>query len=161
MQTFSTIYNSPLGKLQLTCTDSAVTAVAFLKEEIADKADTHPLLVQCAAQLDEFFRGERKAFELPFSQPGSEFQQKVWNLLYQIPFGKTISYQTLSRQYGDVKAIRAIASANGKNNLAIIIPCHRVIGADGSLTGYAGGLWRKSWLLEHEAKFGSGLLQLF
>src|SRR5215217_7834039 len=105
MQTFSAIYNSPLGKLQLTCTDSAVTAVAFSGEEITDKTDMHPLLTQCGAQLDGFFRGERKTFDLPFSQPGSEFQQKVWNLLYRIPYGKTISYQTLSKQYGDVKAI--------------------------------------------------------
>src|SRR5690606_16785912 len=91
-------------------------------------------------------------FDLPLKQPGTEFQQKTWTLLCRIPFGKTISYHQLSQHYGDVKAIRALASANGKNNIAIIVPCHRVIGANGSLTGYAGGLWRKNWLLEHEMK---------
>jgi methylated-DNA-[protein]-cysteine S-methyltransferase len=85
----------------------------------------------------------------------------VWELLMQIPFGKTISYNDLSKQYGDLKAIRAVASANGKNNLAIIVPCHRVIGSNQSLTGYAGGLWRKKWLLDHEAKHHAGVMTLF
>jgi methylated-DNA-[protein]-cysteine S-methyltransferase len=92
-------------------------------------------------------------------QNGTTFQQKVWDLLNEIPFGKTISYQRLSIQFGDLKAIRAIASANGKNKLAILIPCHRVIGSNQSLTGYAGGLWRKKWLLQHELKY-SGVQQL-
>jgi methylated-DNA-[protein]-cysteine S-methyltransferase len=111
-------------------------------------------------QLDEYFSGKRKTFNLPLAQPGTPFQQKVWELLYMIPFGKTISYHQLAMQYGDLKAIRAVASANGKNNLAIIIPCHRVIGSNRSLTGYAGGLWRKKWLLEHEAKHHTGVAQL-
>jgi methylated-DNA-[protein]-cysteine S-methyltransferase len=100
-------------------------------------------------------------FDLSLNQKGTLFQQKVWDLLYQIPYGKIISYQQLSKQYGDVKAIRAIASANGKNNLPIIVPCHRVIGSNQSLTGYSGGLWRKQWLLEHEAKYFSGVQKLF
>ena len=87
--------------------------------------------------------------------------QKVWDLLLQISFGRTISYNDLSKRYGDLKAIRAVASANGRNNLAVIVPCHRVIGSDQSLTGYAGGLWRKKWLLEHEAKHYSGVMTLF
>lgn len=120
----------------------------------------HPLMQTCLSQLDEYFSGERKAFDLPLQQIGTTFQQKVWDLLLQVPYGQTISYNHLSKQYGDLKAIRAVASANGKNNLAIIVPCHRVIGSDNSLTGYAGGLWRKKWLLEHEAKFGGGVRQL-
>lgn len=112
-------------------------------------------------QLDEYFKGERKVFELPLSQSGTAFQKKVWDLLFEIPFGKTLSYQQLSKQYGDVKAIRAVASANGKNNLAIVIPCHRVIGSNQSLTGYAGGLWRKKWLLDHEFKIAHGVQTLF
>ena len=123
-------------------------------------SDSHPLLQTCISQLDDYFSGKRKTFELTLSQGGTPFQQKVWDLLYQIPYGKTISYHQLAMQYGDLKAIRAVASANGKNNLAIIVPCHRVIGSNRSLTGYAGGLWRKKWLLEHEAKHHTGVAQL-
>ena len=126
------------------------------KEAFAGKDDC-PLLQQCIQQLDEYFSGQRKAFDLPLKQPGTDFQQKVWSLLLKIQYGKTVSYNDLSKQYGDVKAIRAVASANGKNDLAIIVPCHRVIGSNQSLTGYAGGLWRKKWLLEHEAKHHSGV----
>ena len=129
-------------------------------EEQDGQAD-HPLLQITSQQLDEYFSGSRKSFDLPLQQSGTSFQQKVWELLLQIPFGKTISYNELSKQYGDLKAIRAVASANGKNNLAIIVPCHRVIGSNQSLTGYAGGLWRKKWLLEHEAKHHSGVMTLF
>jgi methylated-DNA-[protein]-cysteine S-methyltransferase len=112
------------------------------------------------SQLDEYFAGKRKEFNLPISQKGSPFQENVWNHLLKIPFGKTVSYLHLSKQVGDVKAIRAIASTNGKNNIAIVVPCHRVIGSDAKLVGYAGGLWRKKWLLEHEAKVHSGIEQL-
>ncbi|GAC1491814.1 MAG: hypothetical protein NVS1B13_21930 [Flavisolibacter sp.] len=113
-----------------------------------------------ARQLDSYFKGTLKKFELPIKAEGTEFQQRVWTLLENIPYGKTISYQNLSRQYGDVKSIRAVAAANGKNKLAIIIPCHRVIGSNQSLTGYAGGIWRKKWLLEHETRFQTGVEQL-
>jgi methylated-DNA-[protein]-cysteine S-methyltransferase len=94
-------------------------------------------------------------------QPGTFFQQKVWGELLQIPYGKTISYLELSRRIGDEKAIRAVGSTNGKNRIAIIVPCHRVIGSDKSLTGYAGGVWRKKWLLQHEFKITHGILTLF
>jgi methylated-DNA-[protein]-cysteine S-methyltransferase len=101
-------------------------------------------------QLNDYFEGKRTEFDVLLNPQGTDFQKKVWNGLLQIPYGKTMSYLELSKQLGDVKAIRAVASANGKNPLWIIIPCHRVIGTDGSLTGYAGGLWRKKWLLELE-----------
>lgn len=101
-------------------------------------------------QLQEYFRGERKIFDLVLQPEGTDFQKKVWRALEEIPYGSTVSYLELSRDLGNEKAIRAVAAANGRNPLWIIVPCHRVIGSDGSLTGYAGGLWRKKWLLEHE-----------
>lgn len=160
MKTHTAYYASPLGQLRIVCTDEYVQEVTFMNDEVAEQSDEAPLLSRCVQQLDEYFSGNRRIFELPLQQTGTGFQQKVWNLLLQIPFGKTVSYNTLSKQYGDVKAIRAVASANGKNNLAIIVPCHRVIGSNQSLTGYAGGLWRKKWLLEHEAKYFAGVREL-
>jgi len=116
---------------------------------------------KCKAQFDEYFSGKRKIFDLPIKQSGTLFQEKVWNELIKIPFGKTISYLQLSQKIGNVKLIRAVGTANGRNNLAIVVPCHRVIGSDGSLTGYAGGLSRKQWLLEHENKYANGVNLLF
>lgn len=161
MELFTTTFPSPLGPMQIRCSATAVLYAGFSagEDDVTD-SDQHPLLHQCRQQLQEYFSGVRKEFTLPLLQPGTPFQQKVWALLQQIPYGKTLSYQALSKQYGDVKAIRAIAAANGKNNLAVIIPCHRIIGSNQSLTGYAGGLWRKKWLLEHEAGFHLGTQQL-
>ena len=104
-------------------------------------------------QLNEYFEGKRTQFDLQLNPEGTDFQKKVWNLLQTIPYGKTMSYLQLSQQLGDVKAIRAVANANGRNPIWIIIPCHRVIGSNGSLTGYAGGLQRKQWLLDHESPY--------
>jgi len=127
-----------------------------------EEQTTTPLLKMAAQQLDEYFTGERQVFDLPIKQPGSSFQQEVWQCLLKIGYGKTISYLQQSKMMNNPLAIRAIASSNGRNDLAIIVPCHRVIGSDGSLTGYAGGLWRKKWLLEHEAKvLGIGQTKLF
>ena len=109
------------------------------------------VLEDAVYQLQEYFRGERTTFSVELNPEGTDFQKKVWNALLQIPFGKTCSYLQLSKVLGDPKAIRAVAAANGKNPLWIMVPCHRVIGSDGSLTGYAGGLHRKKWLLEHES----------
>ncbi len=163
MNTFTTHFISPLGVLQITSSDASLLSIRFTESGVVNPPtdNLQPILKKCTSQLTEYFNGERKTFDLPLLQSGSLFQQKVWDLLYQIPFGKTISYQQLSKHYGDVKAIRAIASANGRNNLPIIVPCHRVIGSNQSLTGYSGGLWRKKWLLEHEAKWHSGLQVLF
>lgn len=160
MKTFTAYYASPLGKLKIQCSNDHVKALLFEDDVERTPSDKHPLLATCILQLHEYFAGQRKQFQLPLQQSGTAFQQKVWDLLSQIPYGKTISYNDLAKQYGDVKAIRAVASANGKNNLAIIVPCHRVIGTNQSLTGYAGGLWRKKWLLEHEAKYHLGVQQL-
>lgn len=120
-----------------------------------------PMLIQCVEQLIQYFNGQRRQFELPLNQPGTPFQQEVWGELILIPFGKTISYLELARRTGDTKATRAVASANGKNNIAIIVPCHRVIGSNRELVGYGGGLWRKKWLLELEAKVAYGVQTLF
>ncbi len=122
------------------------------------RQEVHPLIDACMRQLDEYFDGTRKVFDLPLDQQGTEFQKKVWELLLSIPYGKTTSYQALSKLYGDTKAIRAVAAANGKNNIAIIVPCHRIIGSNQSLVGYAGGLQRKKWLLELEAKHTHGVM---
>ncbi len=119
----------------------------------------HPLFIELKTQLDEYFAGERKEFDLPLVLSGTDFQQAVWKALLQIPYGKTRTYMEQAKLLGDVNAIRAVARANGENCLGIIIPCHRVIGSDGSLTGYAGGLRAKKWLLEHEAKYAGAAVQ--
>jgi methylated-DNA-[protein]-cysteine S-methyltransferase len=112
-------------------------------------------------QLQEFFNGERKEFTIPANQAGTAFQQRVWKELTSIPFGKTISYLTLSKRLGDANAIRAVAASNGKNKISIIVPCHRVVGSNQSLVGYAWGNHRKKWLLQHEAKWANGVQTLF
>jgi methylated-DNA-[protein]-cysteine S-methyltransferase len=162
MHFFKTPYSSPLGKLQITCTDAALYSLHFLKEGDAEEAtEENEIIQQVVQQLNEYFSGARQLFQIPIAPEGTPFQTKIWSLLQEIPYGKTISYRDLSKRFGNVKAIRAVAAADGKNNLAIIVPCHRVIGSDQSLTGYAGGLWRKQWLLAHEAKFSHGIMELF
>ena len=146
---YSVYINSPLGITKIEGDENGISVISILQEgelsiEIPKK------LKEAVNQLQEYFEGKRTDFTFKLNPKGTEFQQKVWKGLLEIPFGKTISYLELSKKLGDVKAIRAVASANGKNPLWIVIPCHRVIGTDGSLTGYAGGLWRKEWLLEHE-----------
>jgi methylated-DNA-[protein]-cysteine S-methyltransferase len=161
MELFSSSYSSPLGRIKLQCSGTHLVSASFIDTEENWIEDHHSILEQTTLQMKAYFEGNLRSFNIPMSQNGTEFQNKVWELLYGIPYGKTISYNDLAKQYGDVKAIRAVASANGRNKIAIIIPCHRVIGSDRSLTGYAGGLWRKKWLLDHEAKFHSGVQQLF
>jgi methylated-DNA-[protein]-cysteine S-methyltransferase len=153
-------YQSPVGTITITENNGLIESVSF-QEEAELCNDQSPVIEKCITQLDEYFSGKRKDFDLPLGQKGTEFQKRVWDALSTIPYGKTTSYLALSKQLGDVKAIRAVGTANGRNNLAIIVPCHRVIGSDSSLTGYAGGLWRKKWLLEHEGKHANGLLKLF
>lgn len=147
------IINSPLGFTKIRGNEDGVASVTVLnsEEKVTDIIPTE--LQDCVIQLVEYFEGSRKQFNLKLNPLGTDFQKSVWNQLSQIPYGKTISYLELSKQIGDVKAIRAVANANGKNPLWIITPCHRVIGSDGSLTGYAGGLHRKQWLLEHESPY--------
>ncbi|MBD0831360.1 methylated-DNA--[protein]-cysteine S-methyltransferase [Aestuariibaculum sediminum] len=144
------IINTPLGCTKITGNKHGVSSVSVLNENVTISKDIPIVLEDCKNQLLEYFAGTRKQFNLKLNPQGTDFQKSVWNLLQQIPFGKTLSYLELSKQLGDIKAIRAVANANSKNPIWIIIPCHRVIGSDGSLTGYAGGLHRKKWLLEHE-----------
>jgi methylated-DNA-[protein]-cysteine S-methyltransferase len=163
---FSTYYQSPLGLLRISGTENFIGEVSFIDTIEKPYADPHkkryyPIIIQCIEQLIQYFQGQRGIFELPVHQEGTPFQKKVWDELIGIPFGKTISYLELSRRMGDTKAIRAAASANGKNNIAIVVPCHRVIGSNKDLVGYAGGIWRKKWLLEHEAKIMYGVQTLF
>lgn len=140
---------TPLGIATIKGDENGIGIITIHDEGII--SETIPSVLQEAVtQLRAYFEGQRTHFDFQLNPVGTEFQQKVWKGLCEIPFGKTMSYLELAKQLGDVKAIRAVASANGKNPLWIVVPCHRVIGTDGSLTGYAGGLWRKKWLLEHE-----------
>ncbi len=162
--TFTTYYHSPVGLLKIGGTENYISEVSYhdvTQKSEGGKKNMPPMIIQCIEQLIQYFHGERRVFELPVSQPGTPFQQRVWNELAVIPFGRTISYVELAIRIGDPKASRAVASANGKNNVAIIIPCHRVIGADKTLVGYGGGLRRKQWLLEHEMKIAHGVQTLF
>jgi len=143
--------NSPVGILELKGDEVGLASVLFIDSENGMVSEEIPTeLKDTVVQLQEYFEGKRKDFNLKLSPEGTDFQKRVWSQLQDIPYGKTTSYQQMANQLGDPKVIRAAASANGKNPISIIIPCHRVIGSDGSLTGYAGGLRRKKWLLEHE-----------
>jgi methylated-DNA-[protein]-cysteine S-methyltransferase len=148
----TTYYKSPIGTLEIKGNDKGIHSIYFIDDDFSTSLEvTSGELKKCVQQLDEYFTGNRKEFELTLSPKGTEFQGKVWTELLKVPFGKTRSYLEQSKKLGDVKAIRAVASANGRNPISIIIPCHRIIGSDGSLTGYAGGVWRKKWLLDHES----------
>ena len=149
--------NTPLGIAQITGDANGITQISVIDE--GDVSSEIPTGLQNAVtELNDYFQGKRTHFDFKLNPKGTEFQQKVWQAILEIPYGKTCSYMDLSKKLGDVKAIRAVASANGKNPLWIVVPCHRVIGTDGSLTGYAGGLWRKKWLLEHESPSGQQTL---
>ena len=142
---------TPLGTAKLEGDENGLTTITVLDTDEA-LTDIIPIELEDAVyQLKEYFEGSRTQFDLLLNPSGTDFQKSVWKALQEIPYGKTVSYLGLSKTLGDVKAIRAVASANGKNPLWIVVPCHRVIGSDGSLTGYAGGLHRKKWLLEHES----------
>jgi len=147
----SCVINSPLGYTKIVGDVDGVSSITVLNSEEIPSDIIPDVLQDCVYQLEEYFEGQRNTFNLKLNPQGTDFQKRVWHQLVKIPFGKTISYLELSKRLGDVKAIRAAASANGKNPLWIIVPCHRVIGSDGSLTGYAGGLSRKQWLLNHES----------
>ncbi|UAB76344.1 methylated-DNA--[protein]-cysteine S-methyltransferase [Mesoflavibacter sp. SCSIO 43206] len=145
--------NSPLGVIKIEGDVDGIMSISVLNSN-EKLTDIIPEVLQdCVYQLNEYFEGKRQTFSLKLNPQGTDFQQKVWKALQTIPYGTTTTYLKLSQQLGDVKAIRAVANANGKNPLWIVIPCHRVIGSDGSLTGYAGGLHRKQWLLEHESPY--------
>ena len=154
-------FKTPIGFVRITEEDGFIASVYMLDGDFEVLPPETPLLKKAIQQLDEYFKGERMVFDLPLNQKGSDFQQQVWDQLSKIEYGKTISYLEQSKLMNNPLGIRAIASANGKNHLIIVVPCHRVIGSDGSLTGFGAGIWRKKWLLEHEAKvLGIGQTQL-
>ncbi len=162
---FSTYYQSPVGLLKISGTEHFISEIVFIdnieKPHGDHKKKLPPIIINCIEQLIQYFHGERRFFDFALNQSGSEFQKKVWNELIGIPFGKTISYLELARRLGDAKVIRAAASAIGKNNIVIVVPCHRVVGSKNDLVGYSGGIWRKKWLLEHESKIAHGVQTLF
>jgi methylated-DNA-[protein]-cysteine S-methyltransferase len=162
---FTTYYQSPIGIIKISGTENYITEMTF--EETIQKPHANAekqipeLIIHATEQLIQYFQGARRSFDLPINQHGTDFQQKVWHELLNIPYGRTISYLELSRRLGDLKVIRAAASANGKNNICIIVPCHRVVGSNNDLVGYAAGLWRKKWLLGLENKIANGVQTLF
>lgn len=142
---------TPLGIAYVEGDGEGIQAVSIQEGELPPSSTPIPEdLAPAIDQLSDYFNGHRTVFDLPLNPQGTDFQKRVWKELQKVPFGRTVSYLELSRRLGDEKAIRAVAAANGKNPIWLIIPCHRIIGTDGSLTGYAGGLWRKKWLIEFE-----------
>ncbi|MCG2430569.1 methylated-DNA--[protein]-cysteine S-methyltransferase [Aequorivita xiaoshiensis] len=142
---------SPIGMIEIVGNIEGVSSILFKDDDSLVISENIPKeLIDVVTQLQEYFDGKRSTFNVKISPKGTNFQKRVWNELLNIPFGQTLNYKQIANNLGDPKVIRAAASANGKNPISIIIPCHRVIGSDGSLTGYAGGLHRKKWLLEHE-----------
>ncbi len=164
---YKVYYSSTIGLLEIVGTVESIKSVSFVEAEIGDRvepsvpADLPPAIAACLTQLNEYFRGERQAFSLHLEPQGTDFQKVVWRQLITIPYGQTVSYLDIARLIGNEKAIRAVGAANGQNPIVIIVPCHRVIGSNGQLTGYGGGLWRKAWLLNHEKRLSSPQMALF
>jgi methylated-DNA-[protein]-cysteine S-methyltransferase len=149
MQTFYGYYDSPIGLVEIGATSEEVISLFFV-EKRRSYAVPNDVCDEAVRQISEYFDGTRTEFDLPIALRGTDFQRQVWQQLRSIPFGQTVSYGDLARTIGNPSAVRAVGSANGDNPISIIVPCHRVIGSDGSLTGYGGGLERKEWLLKHE-----------
>ncbi len=142
--------STPLGICKITGDEDGISEIKILDKDEELSNSVPKVLIPAANQMTAYFKGELKEFNIPLNPKGTSFQKQVWLALNQIPYGETRSYLQISKEIGNVKAIRAVAAANGKNPLWIVTPCHRVIGSDGSLTGYAGGLWRKKYLLDLE-----------
>ena len=151
--------SSPLGLLEIIADDKCILEICF--DADSKHSDDSDLIDRCEKELDEYFKGQRREFTIPTQFTGTEFQNKVWGELTKIPYGKTISYSELAIRLGDLKTIRAVGTANGKNKLPIVVPCHRVIGKDGSLVGFSGGLDKKKWLLQHEGFIKGEQMDLF
>jgi len=147
---FIDYYKTPIGLIELIATRDRLISLNFMDGLRIQQGKKNDFLDGVAKQLDEYFKGKRKDFEIDLYFAGTEFQKKVWNSLTKIPFGVTRSYKDIAEMIGNKNATRAVGNANNRNSLPIIVPCHRVIGSDGSMTGYAGGIERKEWLLTHE-----------
>jgi methylated-DNA-[protein]-cysteine S-methyltransferase len=156
---FTTYYHSPLGELEISASEDTLHSILFVDTQKkpaprrSASEDLPKVIYQTIQELEEYFAGTRREFSVNFSHSGTDFQQKVWAELYNIPYGETISYLELARRIGNEKSIRAVGTTNGNNKICIIVPCHRVIGSNGKLVGYGGDLWRKEWLLKHEYKY--------
>lgn len=148
---YTAYYKSKIGYIKILSTKSNILSVNFVKTKKSKNSDIR-ILKQCLKQLDEYFSGHRRKFSVNIVLTGTNFQKMVWRQLQKIPYGYTVSYKDIARAIRNKNAVRAVGSANNKNKIVIIIPCHRVIGSDGKLVGYGGGLWRKKWLIKHEKK---------
>ena len=153
MNRFETYYKSPLGPIKIIGSQDCILSLDFIEEALPGDDDLPFCLKACVKQIDEYFKGNRREFLLNLDPAGTKFQQLVWRQLEKIPFVQVVTYREMAGAIGSPKAFRAVGNANGKNPIAIIIPCHRVVGSDGSLTGYGGGLWRKEWLIKYERGF--------
>jgi methylated-DNA-[protein]-cysteine S-methyltransferase len=156
MEIYTAYLNTAVGPLAISGTREGITAVQFVPQAGTASADIPPCIKDCTQQLTEYFAGHRGDFSLLLAPQGTPFQRQVWDKLCQIPFGQTISYRQLAEAMGNPRAVRAVGRANATNKLNIIVPCHRVIGSDGSLTGYGGGVQRKEWLISHERQVAGG-----
>lgn len=147
---YKVYYRSPIGLIEIVARREGISFLGFVEKESPDSSEVPPCLTECFKQIDEYFMGNRRAFSISLLLDGTSFQKKVWNELLKIPFGETASYMEIARSCGHERAVRAVGNANGSNPISIIVPCHRIIGHNGKLVGYGGGLWRKEWLLKHE-----------
>jgi methylated-DNA-[protein]-cysteine S-methyltransferase len=152
METQTCILSTPIGAIEITGTEAGIRAISFLDDPAPASETIPPELADCVRQLEEYFAGTRTEFTLELDPEGTPFERRVWAHLLDIPYGQTRTYMQIAEALGDPKAIRAVGRANGRNPLAIVVPCHRVIGSNGDLVGYGGGLWRKEWLLAHEGR---------
>lgn len=152
IQNYYYYYESPIGILEIRTTEEELISILYVDEK-RENTETPKILKEVIKQLQEYFNGERKKFDIKFKLKGTKFQEKVWNALTDIPYGETVSYKYIATKIGNEKAVRAVGNTHGRNIINIVVPCHRVIGANKSLTGYGGGLDKKSWLLQHEEKF--------
>jgi methylated-DNA-[protein]-cysteine S-methyltransferase len=150
VQTFRAIYKSEIGPLEVVGIREGLLTITFVEDEFEADRNLPACMTECLRQLDEYFKGKRQTFSVPLLLDGTEFQKAVWRQLEKIPFGQTASYGDVARAIGNPRAFRAVGNANNKNNIPIIIPCHRVIGSDGKMVGFGSGIWRKEWLLNHE-----------
>jgi methylated-DNA-[protein]-cysteine S-methyltransferase len=149
----TTYYKSPIGYLKISASEKGISEINFTKKKTNNKKPTSTILIQCLKELDEYFTGKKQQFTVSLDVSGTVFQKKVWKQLEKIPYGKTLAYSDIAKRVKNPKACRAVGMANNKNKIAIIIPCHRVIGKAGNLVGYASGLKHKEWLLKHENTF--------
>ena len=153
---FKTYYKSPIGAIEISGTKEGIVSVNFVEGRVRSDATIPRVITACRKQIDEYFRGKRKKFSLNLLLYGTDFQKSVWQQLLKVPHGKTASYGAIAKSIRSPNAFRAVGNANNKNPLAIVVPCHRIIGSNGNLIGYGGGLWRKLWLLEHEGLLVNG-----